>query len=176
MSVIHGIPMDQYELNGIPMWYINWQARARSEAIAELIARRLRGESEEAVMTVLKRLRDDEDICIAERCQCGEQTSPRSQPAKKCCRYTVKRRYWLTYKHRIEGVHLDMFKLSFENDKGECVLKKADFKPEFLESMHLIIALNLAESIQPSFFGLRSTSSFSYDMIEVMGRALARFR
>jgi len=81
----------------------------------------------------------------------------------------VKRRYWLTYKHRIEGVHLDMFKLSFGNDKGECVLKKADFKPEFLESMHLIIALNLAESI-------RSTSSFSYEMIEVMGRALARFR
>ena len=166
MSVILGIPMDQHELNGIPMWYINWQARARSEAIAELIRRGRHGETEEAVMTVLKRLRDDEDVCIAEG---RPLTSTRSPPAKKCCRYTVKRRYWLTYKHRIEGVHLDMFKLSCENDKGECVLKKADFKPEFLESMHLIIALNLAESI-------RSTSSFSYEMIEVMGRALARFR
>jgi hypothetical protein len=145
MSVIHGIPVDQYELDVRDSWR---QARA---------------------LAVLKRLRDDEDICIAERCQCGEQTSARSQPAKKCCRYTVKRRYWLTYKHRIDGVHFDMFKLSCENDKGECVLKKADFKPEFLESMHLIIALDLAEAI-------RSTSSFSYELIEAMGRALARFR
>ena len=170
MSVIHGIPVDQYELNDTArVQRIRSQARARSEARAELIARRINGEPEEAAMTVLKRLRDDEDICIAEWCQCRGQTSPRSLPRKKCCRYTVKRRYWLTYKPRIDGVHFDMFRLSCENDKGECVLKKADFKPEFLESMHLIIALNLAESI-------RSTSSFSYEMIEVMGKALARFR
>ena len=77
-----------------------------------------------------KRLADDWDICIAS----GRQAH---MMRKKCCRHTVKRRYWETYKLRIQVLHRDFDRLNAIN------AKKAHFKPEFLESMHLINALDL---------------------------------
>ena len=73
---------------------------------------------------------DDEDICIAS----GRQAH---MLRKKCCRYTVKRRYWEPYECRLKGLHLDLIRLGTKN------AKKANFKPELLASMHLINALDL---------------------------------
>ena len=86
-----------------------------------------------------KRLADDWDICIAS----GRQAH---MMRKKCCRHTVKRRYWETYKLRIQVLHRDLERLNAIN------AKKADFTPEFLESMHLINALDLQNIILGTSF------------------------
>ena len=129
-----GSPVDLYEMDPTVAMAMSAVTRECGAEMARAAKRRIW----QMMSRAAKRRVLDEDICIPS----GRQ----AMMGKKCCRYTVKRRYFDEYVFRCEVLHRDLMFLGSEH------AEKANLQPEFLASMHLINALDLQNIILGTSF------------------------